>query len=762
MSAATSATIAGVDPNAGDLYVVAADAKSSECGLYRAIRVDHRFQVIHLIKLLEIKLVEKGKNAKRYRRKEQAFAPVAAPLPVFKNDLGRGAVRRMEEPPLADYLKVSAEQLKTPETQLERERQAKFKLWNTILSELIAPDSLDVLLTAGRLHQEITKTAKRFGVDRSTILRRLHRWAACWSVHAASLRQAPVRDQRTPREQQRKRGRKPDLVRVGRVQEGKNASELARASGLVFFKSQRRQQNSGKKNRSISLRKMHRDYDDSRKTITSVQPDGTHVKLPDPRFALTFSEFYNLIKKHESDLERAKLLAGKFNWAKDGRVLLSHARVRDMRPGSTYLIDSTVGDVYLVSALDRTRLIGRPVIYVVVDVFSYCVLSVHVCLTGPSMTQAKVALFKAMTDKTLALRRLGLDVEQLLPCLPHGCVPTRILSDRGEMIGDAIRELAKETSIAHSVTPPFRAELKAIVERFFKVLNDRIVHWLPGATHGRNKERGESDARLDAKLTLAALQRLLWQTVAEWNLTHNMSRGIPLDLASRTAAVPALLYTEGLKWLHGSPNFLGRDEAMRAYLQLTAATASRSGFSVEQQRFTAPWMEGAEFFDMLDGRPVHGVHDPDQAQIFHVLSPTNEFRETYLVSERGEFPVDAMHEDILDYEMVAKLDFQVDVAKRQIAAREIRRAQKNAIDQEVEQSERAQSEDKRTKAGKLRGMKEGRALEVSPRPSPPLALDGAPPDAEQALGPSRSGDDDPLADEGDSYSNLVQWATEKT
>lgn len=49
-------------------------------------------------------------------------------------------------------------------------------------------------------------------------------------------------------------------------------------------------------------------------------------------------------------------------------------------PGSRYQIDATIGDVYLVSEYNRNQIIARPIIYVVIDVFSRMITGVYVGL----------------------------------------------------------------------------------------------------------------------------------------------------------------------------------------------------------------------------------------------------------------------------------------------------------------------------------------------------------------------------------------------
>ena len=45
-------------------------------------------------------------------------------------------------------------------------------------------------------------------------------------------------------------------------------------------------------------------------------------------------------------------------------------------PGDVFEIDATIADIYLVSEIDRSRIIGRPVIYIVKDVYSRMVTGV--------------------------------------------------------------------------------------------------------------------------------------------------------------------------------------------------------------------------------------------------------------------------------------------------------------------------------------------------------------------------------------------------
>ncbi|BAP77494.1 Mu transposase C-terminal domain-containing protein [Stutzerimonas kunmingensis] len=210
---------------------------------------------------------------------------------------------------------------------------------------------------------------------------------------------------------------------------------------------------------------------------------------------------------------------GERNWKKDHRPLTGTVRDGLRGPCHLFEIDATVADIYLVSRYNRDWVIGRPVVYVVIDTFSGMITGVYVGLEGPSWNGARQALFNAFTSKKDFCADNGVDItEDDWPChhLPH-----EIFADRGEMLGQAAEGLASGLRINLGIAPPYRPDWKAIVESSFKVLNVTTqIHWIPGAVRKRNKERGERDYRLDATLNLAEFTKIIVQGILHYN-KHN-------------------------------------------------------------------------------------------------------------------------------------------------------------------------------------------------------------------------------------------------
>jgi hypothetical protein len=58
------------------------------------------------------------------------------------------------------------------------------------------------------------------------------------------------------------------------------------------------------------------------------------------------------------------------SYRKDVRALPSTSTAQAIGPGSRYEIDATTADIYLVSDDDENRVLGRPTLYILIDVFT--------------------------------------------------------------------------------------------------------------------------------------------------------------------------------------------------------------------------------------------------------------------------------------------------------------------------------------------------------------------------------------------------------
>ncbi len=226
------------------------------------------------------------------------------------------------------------------------------------------------------------------------------------------------------------------------------------------------------------------------------------------------------------------------------RDILGESTQMAAGPCSLFQVDATVADVYLVNRLKRDDIIGRPIVYVCIDVFSRLIAGIYVGLEGPSWLGAMIAFANTAESKVDYCSRYDISiVEDDWPC--H-FLPERLMADRGEFISESSDSIVEGLDINIENTPPYRADWKGIVEQYFRCLNLKGIKWLPGAVRGR--QRGERDCRLDAQLDLDQFTKILIHNV----IRHNNSQWIedyPLSadmIADGIKPIPMELWKWGI------------------------------------------------------------------------------------------------------------------------------------------------------------------------------------------------------------------------
>jgi putative transposase len=140
-------------------------------------------------------------------------------------------------------------------------------------------------------------------------------------------------------------------------------------------------------------------------------------------------------------------------------------------PGALYQIDATLADVYLVSRYGGNRLIGRPVIWIVIDVFSRMIVGFCIRLEGEGWLGLQLALENTTTNKVTLCAKYGLHITEEM--WPARFLPVHISGDRGPLISDNADRFVHALNIQVSNTPPFRPDWKGIVEQVFRQMNIR-------------------------------------------------------------------------------------------------------------------------------------------------------------------------------------------------------------------------------------------------------------------------------------------------
>jgi putative transposase len=244
------------------------------------------------------------------------------------------------------------------------------------------------------------------------------------------------------------------------------------------------------------------------------------VKIAEARGLPPYVPSYKQVTSWRKKLFSAKDLVKNKTTERDyllnKRGLLGSATDKWTVPGSCFEIDATVADVHIVSSLGKQYVLGRPTIYSIIDRASRMIVGLNVSLYHASWRAARQALANAFLPKSVYCKEFGINIRN--SDWPSAHIPLRLMCDNGEMIGLEPQKLVVPLTELQ-LSPPYRPDFKAMVERRFGLLNKELIHGLLGTTRGGKVIRGDKDPRKDAIYTLQEFTSLLIDAVLELNRT---------------------------------------------------------------------------------------------------------------------------------------------------------------------------------------------------------------------------------------------------
>lgn len=337
------------------------------------------------------------------------------------------------------------------------------------------------------------------------------------------------------------------------------------------------------------------------------------------------AQILHVLKSGTSSMQRIGETTSKRHLESSRRGLTAKGWQGVPGPGHTWAIDSTIGDIYLRSSVNRDWIIGRPIVYLIVDMWSTAIVGGHICLEGPSWKTAKLAIFNAVCDPASLGELWGQDPLESLN--PRPMLPAALLCDRGEYLSEKHKETAIKLFPHTSYTPPYRGDLKGLVEVLHRIEKDKMFRFLPGALDAR---RDEMDLRKskpqESALTLNEFWAYLQHSIHEYNLTADRSNRLDASmLADGVDPSPAGLWNWGHSVGIGYRKAVPADEINRSLLQPVRASIQRDGLTYLNCNYSSPKIDLKEFTTIARNRgliEINAYHYPGSMQSLWI--PDNE------------------------------------------------------------------------------------------------------------------------------------------
>jgi len=365
--------------------------------------------------------------------------------------------------------------------------------------------------------------------------------------------------------------------------------------------------------------------------------DGTRIP--------TYNQFYYWFKKFEEPQLDFRLRNSSKEYELKHRPILSHSAFETDGPGTRFQVDATIADIYLVSSFDRNLIIGRPIVYGVVDVYSRLLVGIYVGLEGPSWIGAMMALDNMVTNKVDFCKEYGIEINQNQWPAQH--LPEIIIADRGEFEGYSVENLINNLNIKIENTSPYRGDLKGIIERQFRTLNGKIKRKAPGAIQKEYRERGDRDYRLDASLTLEEFTQIIIHLVLQHN-QKNIDK-YPLEkemIVDQITATPINLWNWGIANKKGRlQSVTNRNQFRMNLLPKANARITRAGIKFKGLAYGSEKALNEQWYLKMKNQSIEIVYDPrSMNQIYIPHNGGKSFDICYLLDTSVQYKDNSLDE----------------------------------------------------------------------------------------------------------------------
>ena len=500
------------------------------------------------------------------------------PTGVLKEWLDTGHAREVQIAPMARQLRPTASLSPSVQRSLEHRLACLEPFLNTetLAEALIRPRGLG----------PVVKQVVALGSSRATAYRLwtmlcAYGFDASSAVAAFDQCGAPGRARPVP-VGKRKAGRKTKAQELGlpEPQPQRALTEVDRQIIVRLYRVHRRAETTLRKvYEKIILNGYVSKYEQTDKGLMPViPPQGT---FPNQR------QVRHVIETDVDKLERILRATTKGHFDRNKRGLRGKAIDGVSGPGHTYAIDSTVADIYLRSSINRSWLIGRPIVYVVVDMWSTAVVGFYICLSAPSWATAKVSLFSTLCRPALLADLWGFDGITSLD--PAPALPFRLLCDRGEYLSQGAAKTGIDLGLNSAFNPAYRPDLKGLVEVLHRIVKDeQYSSFVPGTMDARRRELELRPDLRESAMTMREYAQYLHLAFTQYNLFADRTHRLTGDMiAASVVPSPAGLWRFGHEAGFGFLKTIPEQRLITSLLPIADVSVRRNGIYMAQLQYHA-------------------------------------------------------------------------------------------------------------------------------------------------------------------------------
>lgn len=291
----------------------------------------------------------------------------------------------------------------------------------------------------------------------------------------------------------------------------------------------------------------------------------------------TMKQFYYYANKQISEEEKDRIKTSAREQRNNKRILVSSSLKDVYGPGDMVEIDACEADVSLVAKDNPNKVVGRPVVYFMIDVYSRVILAASVAFDNNSINGVTNLFLNLAEDKREYCRKYGVDFDN--PAMwPSNIIPKRIRVDRGaEFVSDGFNRICNELGIEKNEVTAATGSLKGVVEQSFHQMHVEQNSFLKN--HGLIEKKYGSRHHEQATLDINAYTKMIINFILKHNQKAIESYRLSKEMLEKELMpIPSLIWKYGVN-KYGNPRPI-TDQKQYIYNLLTPVKAKVSKYGI--------------------------------------------------------------------------------------------------------------------------------------------------------------------------------------
>ena len=250
----------------------------------------------------------------------------------------------------------------------------------------------------------------------------------------------------------------------------------------------------------------------------------------------------------------------------------------------TAMLDATICDIYLVNGAGN--LVGRPILTACVDAYSSLCCGYALSWEG-GVYSLRGLMLNVIADKYEWCKQFGISIQRE----DWNCdmLPATLVTDMGSEYKSENFEQIAELGVTVVNLPPYRPELKGMVEKFFDLVQASYKKHLKGkgVIEPDYRERGTHDYRKDACLTMRDFEKIILHCIIYYN-SQRVIENFPYTedmIAAGVKPYASAVWNWGKNQMGTNLIAVAERELVLTLLPRTTGRFSRHGLKVNKLRY---------------------------------------------------------------------------------------------------------------------------------------------------------------------------------